>query len=298
MIIKIKKLLFCALIILFTIIFTPVSFAAVSLPWSTTYNCADWAQKTASIPATSLLNCDGLSQYGEWATQNGSREQVTPAANYFGGAGGSGQRHWTGDGITNNSGGLSLSLNPQTEVWIRWYMRYEAGFQFNPLNQYKVAFLNPNTSPSIIIGYNWSDQLTIHPQSVGNPIQSTIGTGWNAIMVNGGTDANGNKTADGQWHLWEVHIKMYTTTLGSSDGIAQLWIDGIQRINATNVYFGTTTIDTFEIGSNSRFPNNGRDMAVDYDDIAISTTGYIGPISGGSASDTTPPSAPSGVAVN
>ncbi len=87
------------------------------------YNCAYWTQKTASIPASSLLNCDGLSQNGEWTTTNGSREEITSAANYSGGAGGSGQRHWIGDTMGGSggsgSGGLLVQFTSQPEVWIR-----------------------------------------------------------------------------------------------------------------------------------------------------------------------------------
>ena len=46
------------------------------------------------------------------------------------------------------------------------------------------------------------------------------------------------------------------------------------------------------IGENGFTPGNGRDMYVDYDDIVISTTGPIGPVTGGG--DAQAPSVPAG----
>ena len=327
MIIKIKKLLFCALIILFTIIFTPVSFAAVSLPWSTTYNCADWAQADLYAVAgqpwvASPLNCDGVVDYGGWLTSNGSKEQVTLAANNPGGGGGKGQRHWLGDGQTVNSGGTKIEFSSQSEFWMRWYMRFEQGFQWANLVAYKMLYINVGGQGAITPG--WMSYNKLYMGMLGNcggdvNCTSIDGTGWDAIMANGipyiqaGTyiRATGvptyfvpctsscatHKSSDGQWHSYEVHFKLNIP--GQSNGVAEFWIDGIKKTSYANANFGTATGWTLVvIGSNAQYPYNGRDMYVDYDDIAISTTGYIGPISGGSASDTTPPSAPSGVAVN
>jgi hypothetical protein len=42
------------------------------------------------------------------------------------------------------------------------------------------------------------------------------------------------------------------------------------------------------IGSNQNSPNNGGCSSVDFDDIAISSTGYIGPIAGRGAETKTP----------
>ena len=330
MIIKIKKLLFCALIILFTIIFTPVSFAAVSLPWSTTYNCADWAQADLYAVAgqpwvASPLNCDGVVDYGGWLTSNGSKEQVTLAANNPGGGGGKGQRHWLGDGQTVNSGGTKIEFSSQSEFWMRWYMRFEQGFQWANPAGYKILYFNVGEQGSItplFYGYNKlalpSGASGSYCASTGVNCYSADGTGWDAIMANGipyivaGTyiRATGvptyfvpctsscatHKSSDGQWHSYEIHLKLNTP--GQTDGISEFWIDGVKKLTNTDVNFIRTTGWTFVvIGSNAQYPYNGRDMYVDYDDIAVSTTGYIGPIASGIVTDTTPPSAPMGLVV-
>ena len=53
------------------------------------------------------------------------------------------------------------------------------------------------------------------------------------------------------------------------------------RVGVTNANFGGRGWDDIVIGSNGFEAINGRCMAVDYDDIAISNTGPIGPIGGG-----------------
>ena len=243
--------------------------AAVSLPWLSTYNCADWTQGSA-------LSCDGLTTYGGWTTLNGSQGQITALANFSGGAGGRGQRQWNGDGQNNNSGGLQISFtSSQTEIWVRWYMRWEQGYTWNPLGYDKLFWL-----PNGYWGFEGSDKIYFHNNNPGYDYVSPAGLGWDTLMVNGGSDVWGNgethKTSDGQWHLFEFHLK---TDTNGSNGVFQVWIDQMQKANVTNVNYGGLGFQSIGIGANQNNPNNGRDVYVDHDDIAISNTGYIGPIS-------------------
>ena len=272
------------------------SYAAVSLPWSTTYNCSDWTQGQT-------LSCDGISTYGDWTTSNGSKEQITAPANYPSGGGGKGQRHWLGDGYTNNSGGLTVNFSsPQSEIWMRWYMRFEQGFAWNYLNNYKLIYVNTGTS-RVILGWDGSNYLRVRVDSTNQNYNNNINFpagGWDAVMVNGGTyiqtSANGatpgqiNQTSDGQWHIFEIHLKVDTN---GTNGIIEWWVDQVKVTNVTNANLNAVPISVAVIGSNSTYPLNGRDMYVDYDDIAISTTGYIGPIVSG---DTTAPTQPTNLA--
>ena len=264
--------------------------AAVNLPWSTTYNCPDWTQSNG----LSNITCDGLSTHGGWTCSNGDgtveEEQITVAANYSGGSGGKGQRHWKGDGTNNVSGGLRIAFNsPQSELWIRWYMRYEQGFEWNPLVQDKILYIDVGTHPFLIFGYNWPDEIQFSAD--GNPYSVGTGNGWNTIMVNGTTDARGNKRSDGQWHLYEIHIKMDTN---GGNGIGEVWIDGIKRFFRSDMDFGSQTgkigWSHIAIGENNQIPTTTRCMYVDFDDIIISTTG---PIGGGV--DAQAPSVPAGL---
>lgn len=169
----------------------------VDLFWSTTYDCDEWTQSQGDP------NCDGLAFYGGW-TCNGDEEQITSAANYPGGNGGKGQRHWVGDGVNQNSGGLKKEFSfVQSELWIRWYMRYESGFQWNPLGYDKWLYIDVGDNDAVIPQWYGSDKVNIHSAVYGNDGQnhpSPEGNGWNTIM-------NG-PTSDGQFHCYEIHIEM------------------------------------------------------------------------------------------
>ncbi len=277
-----------------------VRFTSAAVVWSTTFNCPYWDQTLGYSGGGINIGCDGLGSYKSM-TNNRSMTQITSVANYIGGAGGNGVRFWNGDGKDNISDTLQLDLTiiypPSiTELWIRWYMRYEQDFQWSQIIYDKLLRFNTISAIPNFLGFN---SLTIVPYSTSH--QPTPGVGWNTIMANGALDANGNRKSDGQWHLYEVHLKANTATGGieNSDGVGEMWVDGVKKHSQTNLGFSKSSGWTgLQISSNQMTVNNGRDMYIDYDDIAISTTGYIGPISGGSASDTTPPSAPSGLVVN
>ncbi|HJX18604.1 MAG TPA: hypothetical protein VJ437_10455 [Acidiferrobacterales bacterium] len=271
----------------------PAAQAAVTLPWSTTYNCPDWTQSDGLY---GVVNCDDLSGAGGWTCDNGDNtvreEQIAAAANYPSGGGGKGQRHWLGDGITNNSGSMRIALTTlEPEIWIRWYIRYEHGFTWNSLVTQKLLYINSAGPNAVVVHFAWSDELQISSRDYGGYYASGPGNGWNTIMAAGGTDARGNKMSDGKWHLYEIHLK---TDTNGTDGIAEMWVDGIRRVAVTNANFGARGFNYVGIGENAIDPLNGRCMAVDYDDIAIRTTGPIGPVG---PADTIAPAAPTNLTV-
>jgi hypothetical protein len=101
----------------------------------------------------------------------------------------------------------------------------------------------------------------------------------------------GSAVADGRWHAYEVHVKTTSPTLAES------WIDGRLAHRDTNVDFGGEPITYFVVGSNQCCVVVQPDMYTDYDDVAISYTGYIGPI-GGATSPTTTPAAPANLRIS
>jgi hypothetical protein len=156
-------------------------------------------------------------------------------------------------------------------------MRFQYSFQWNRLIEYKTFLIDGGLPTQIIVGPRWQDQLGIVVN--GNPYDSPPGNGWNAIMTNGGKDARGNKTSDGQWHLFEIHLKMDTN---GRNGVVEWWVDGVRRLYRTDVNFNykyRAGWSYMVIGSNGGRVANGGPSAyyVDYDDIVISTTGPIGP---------------------
>lgn len=237
-------------------IYWSLSFADVNLPWSTTYNCPDWSEPNS-------LGCDGLSNGGEWTCNPGSyEEQITSAANYSGGGGGKGQRHWKGDGYDNNSAGLLIVFKTtQPEIWFRWYMRYQTGFQWSTLNNDKIIHCFDNTGAQFVVEWGTGPDKARFEVG-GTPYESSAGNGWNTVM--------GGSVSDGQWHLYEFHVSFPA-------GVGDIWIDGVQRLHKTGMNFsGKTGLKRILIGSNQIYPNNGGCLYVDFDDIAISNTGYIG----------------------
>lgn len=235
-----------------------------TLLWSTTYNCTDWNKYTDP------LNCDGLAPFGGWTCDQGGTfsEQITAAANNSAGLGGKGERHWKGNSGGVESGGTIINFASQSELWIRWYMRYQAGFKWTALYSDIIAYLDNNT---MIMFYDWNK---IGVQANGMNYLSTTG-GWDTVMKNGTIDpGTGHRTSDGQFHYYEMHIKN-----NGSSGVIELWVDGVQYVSVTNVNIGTN-FSYLKIEGGASSPNNGGCYYVDYDDIAISKTGYIGPIPG------------------
>ena len=221
------SILLALTVIILTLYYPNISISAVNLPWSTTFDCNDW--KTSDGGYT---GCDGLNKHGTWSCDNGDgtrmEEQITSAANYPGGGGGKGQRHWIGDGVNNISGGLSASFtSPQNEIWMRWYMRYESGFEWNVLNNQKIIYFDPISYTRLIIHYYGIDKIRVYSYAAKTGYASQNGTGWKSMM--------GGLSSDGKWHLWEIHIKMDTN---GKNGIIELLTDGKRVINERTANLG------------------------------------------------------------
>jgi hypothetical protein len=225
---------------------------------------------------------------GGWTTQNGNADSVTTAANYSGGAGGRGFRHWRGEGSGNNAGGIQINLpSPQSEIWFRWYMRYSTpNVQWNSLQQTKDLYINAGGGPgmSFTLGvHNGTNPGTFGVGVVQPKSQNLFSSpGWSVI-------------GDGNWHALEFHVKT------TSPAVAEYWVDGVlSQRHTTNPFdgqpltFNNSPVSFILVGSNHCCTAAGSpDFYNDYDDFAISTTGYIGPISGGS----NPPPPPGGTPV-
>jgi hypothetical protein len=246
-----------------------LSWGTASLPWSTTFNCPDWTQSDGNP------SCDDLVTHGEWKcdTDTPSKEElITVSANYSGGGGGKGQRHWEGNGTNDVSGGTRLVFtSAQTEIWIRFYVRFESSYAWTSRIQNKMLFIEAGAT-DVIFGFNGGDTMSFNTQGGGAPtdhISSASGTGWTTLM--------GGETGDGLWHFYEAHLIMDTDT---TDGVAEMWVDGVQIIDRANVDLGTVVagFDEIDIGENAHIVSASTCYAVDYDDIAINNTGRIGPI--------------------
>lgn len=252
----------------------PVSaLAAINLPFSTTYNCAEQQQGSTN---PFWVTCDGIAKYGDWTTASGSKEAITTAANYSGGGGGRGQRHWIGNGTSggSNSGTVWYSFSTsQSEIYMRWYVRPAAGLNMEGAGMKMAYFKNQCTQ----------DSFSMEPGQIryvvnGTPVGATK-FGWDSWMPGG--------ISDGAWHWFEIHLKRQNPN--NANGTMEWWIDGVLRASAYNITFSgaCTGYDGLELPSNHNFITvGGLDQPFDIDDVAIRTTGPIGPLG------ITPPVAP------
>lgn len=280
--------------------------AAVSLPYSESFtSCgADTTYAAdSSVCGTQMYNnvvasCGGAPYL----------EGVVAAANYPGGGGGRGWRHYN-CGSSVNTGYLSFDLAPVgsglPEVWVRWYMRYEPNMfsSFGWIKIFRANDLSPNNF--------WMD------------IRSTDAF----VQTMGGTATPGDSDTidplcsacgwamlqDGSWHSYEFHFKDQTGT-ATSDGTLDFWVDGINQFHTDQMNFsssgakGTRRIQFFS--NMSATVGLGRPGYNDIDDVAAATpaTGsfvqdaqgraMIGPIGwGGSPPTPKTPKAPTGLTI-
>ena len=261
----------------------PAAQAAVTLPWSTTYNCPESNQSQWFVDTP--VNCDGLTRAGNWYPNGDTSkgEQITSLADYPGGGGG--QRHWIGDGVNNTSGGTRIVFPRTPEFWLRAYVRYERGFSWDPNDSINHKMFYPEIvnvpgRGNLWFAFGFVDNV-FGMQSYGpNPKSSRT---WTSIF---------GQPSDESWHVLEWHMKVDTN---GADGIAEGWVDGDLEFRRTDIDFGTHSgWASVSIGENHRSPLNGRIMYFDIDDIAIRTTGPIGPVG---PPDTTAPAAPSNLSV-
>lgn len=263
----------------------PRTHAAVVALWQTTFNCNDWTQSMGLGDADLCLPGDGLAGAGAW-TSNGhpNGDEVNASANYPGGLGGKGFRHWRCDGTNCNGGGIRVVLpSSYTELWVRWYMRYQSGFAFSPLNYTKDLYFNVGGASAFTLGFHSSDTFGVATNS---PSRNIVGApGW--------TSVNRLPVGDGAWHCYEAHVRMDTN---GGNGLAEAWVDNVRSVSASNVSFGTSAgWDSFLMGSNQASPANGGDRYTDYDDVVVSNTGRIGCI--GSAPAPAVPAAPTNLRI-
>jgi chitodextrinase/DNA-binding XRE family transcriptional regulator len=250
-----------------------------TLPWSSTF-----APSVNCVAGSWLYGdrCDGIEVAGGGACANVVNDEITSAANYLGGGGGNGMRHYIGDGqnIGGQGMGIYFSSPYLTEFYFRWYMRYQAGFAWSTLGYQKLIYPNPQSAVlDFVNGNDWS----LTSQNTGVNYTRT-GGGWHTIQ------ANGQATSDGNWHAYEVRMK---AEVDGNDGILEVWVDGAKiwsRLDINMDSINGRPFTGFGILTNQNSPSNGGCVAVDLDDFAISTSGPIGPIGGSNPlPDTTAP---------
>lgn len=279
--------------------------AQSGLLWQTSFDCpSEWDTSQGMTESQVCNPNDGLTGWGGWTTESGRSDQITASANSPYGTG-RGFRHWRGGqtsvnliGQNNNGGGVRIDVptNPR-EIWLRYYSRYQQGFKWSTAP-------NP-ASTNTSYGLIYTKELYINAGKTAGPDFTTAFSGWDSFGLGvvypgqptgfggspGWTSIMGGQPADGKWHAYEFHFN-------SVAGMMETWVDGQLTARATGRNLSGGTIDFILVGSNQCCVSAQPDMYTDYDDIAISTSGYIGPIgSGGGGSSSTLPSAPQNLRV-
>jgi hypothetical protein len=285
------RLVVCGLAVLALPTYSQQLQSAPTIVWQTTFDCPEWNQTMGLGDADVCEVGDGIAGWGSWMLRPSKPDSITAAANFPGGGGGRGFRSMRGDGVNQNGGALKITLpSLMTEVWVRWYMRYQAGFNWANGRPYytKELYFNDmlTNAPVFVSGFSFGNfgVNKVFPQPSDNMNSGGTPGSWNNIM--------GGPVGDGKFHAYEVHVKMDTN---GSNGIAETWIDGVQVHRRTNVNWGGTSPgwlkgwSFFTVAINqSEIANNGVDMYTDFDDFAVSSSGYIGPIGGGTPQPTGP----------
>ncbi len=312
-----KVLSACGFVAFLAVLLSPSVMAqsqSYTFPWATTFdfpdiysgsvsNATDYLFPTLS-PDTITSNAQAASYAAYDLNYSGNSgteyTQVQSAANRPGGAGGNGLRFWVGyDGSDSpnynnvHSDPVDLFLgtngnpgNQYPELWFRYYVRYQSGFQWVPASGLggvsgggpsysKNIYIWSTTmsNPAVILEYANTDNYVMAVQLDSGGTSLSGNSGWQTVQCGG----NSNLTSDGSWHCFEAHIKADTD---GSNGVAELWIDNVQQFSQSNVNFGTPGgWSVIEFNSNVSNPaNSGVNYYIDYDDIAISTTGRVGPL--------------------
>ena len=268
---KFSKILITHIFLIMLVLsFYPViTSAAVSLPWSTTYNCPEW-NSTSTTPGQPI-GCDNMETPGVSSTRAGHYEQITSEANYPGGGGGRGQRHWIGGGVTsfgcgdqdNSSGVIIRFPSTQNEIWVRWYQRFQTGFTWSGYDGFKLIYVQPSMGYFQTARNSWPEgsQFDIYTNSGDN-------THWGTTNGYGYEDVWGDPSI-GAWHCLEVHFKRETS---GSNGVMQFWVDGVLKANHSTVRYGGG-VSWLELPSNAKtFPCGAADKYVDFDDVSITNS--------------------------
>jgi len=264
-----------------------MSFAAITFDngkWETSFDCSEQTQYVAT------MDCDGLEWAGNWVYED-YLTQITSSANNSSGDGGRGARFWVGDGQNIGTGTIGVIFpENQKELWIRWYMRHETGFAWTSLLYDKHLYIytpgGNETGTQVIPEFYGLTYYLLGAQGVpgkSDQVLTEENNGWTNIM--------GGDESDGEWHCYEIHIKMDTN---QTNGIGQIWLDGELKASNTAVDWSYGKPDAqlgweyFTFEDNQAYPGNGGAMSVDYDDIVVYTTTppgrdannnpYIGPI--------------------
>lgn len=233
--------------------------------WETTFDCADWQWDDSG-------SCDELRLTG--GGPGGSMTnvtQITSSANYSGGGGSKGIRFWVNDGDDVLSAPIYADYSAANkELWVRYYTRWQSGFDWQGgLPGYEKSLYNrtfPSGDPSAISQFVGSTARVTNQGGTGPTTDADDDTGWTKLYP--------TETSDGSWHAMEWHFKMESSS-SVIDGVAQAWVDGELVIDDDTINYSGGNSSAFTgfihtmFRSNQNSPDNSQEMYIDYDDMVI-----------------------------
>jgi len=245
-----------------------VANASITLPWSTSFASSGCTEEL--LMGYSGANCDGFSNgKGSNVPYPSSSVLRTSANNPLGTGRGAITQINAGKNYQGSTYGVNFATR-QTEYWCRFYIQYQPGFTWTTLQEQKLAWNDTGSIGNAHIFSLAGNSVRFWNQGLADEVVSgTSNGGWPVI-------------GDGNWHCLEYHLKY------GANGHQDAWVDGVRVINhdlsLTNENGGYEFIDFLV---NADAPNASYWVKVD--DIAISNTGYIGPLGGTPPPDSTPP---------
>ena len=265
--------LFKGILVLTALVLPSTSRAQVPLVWQTTFahaSCPDkpgmpgehWKPSDYFLHTPGARPCPGTGVGPHQWSPSAPEDRITTEANYPGGGGGKGFRHYRGDGTNVGGNAIQIDLGAgYPELWGRFYMRYQLGFAWlNGQPHYsKDLYVNVATPSAWVFGIQGSASWGIFNGSTSIPSSKS----WVSTM--------GGSTGDGQWHCYEWHIQH-----GAGARI-EIWVDEVQVLNTTtNMPAGSTR--SMAVGENQNLVAGAGAIPwyTDYDDFAFSTSGRIG----------------------
>ena len=193
-----------------------------------------------------------------------------------------------------NNSGIDRTFSGKQEIWVRYYMRYEAVDPAQPSGfssiTAKTHYFKSNTCVQFLtIHFFGRRQMDMGSNCLVQFPDQNIYHNMNLKPVQIGS-------IDGLWHCSEYHIKL--DTAGANDGILEMWLDGSQTHGFYNVNYTSAAAGNDNTRLTSlQIYRQGSDNLLRYeDDMVMSDSARVG-CTGTPAQDTTNPNPPTNLTV-